>query len=168
MPIVTDLAFLRQPCASVLPAAAITGLVRDLFRELRERAAAGLSANQLGYRLRIFVMAMNEQPPICLVNPIIHKAKGHQTFEEGCLSLPDQFYLVTRPMMVVIRGEDQNRQAVQLRFSGREARTALHEYDHIGGRLIIDVGKLSTYRRQRRVSIDLAKPSTGWKPQSAR
>ncbi len=160
LPIITDLALLRQPCAWVLAETPIDNLVRDLFRELQEHGAQGLSANQIGPHLRVFVMAMNEQPPICLVNPVILKAKGHQTFEEGCLSLPDQFYVVTRAMMVVIRGEDQHRQAVKLRFSGPGARTALHEYDHLGGRLTIDVGKPLTGPRPQRVRAN--PPSLMW------
>ncbi|KKN39340.1 hypothetical protein LCGC14_0744450 [marine sediment metagenome] len=160
MHIITDLDFLRQPCASVPADTPIDDLVRDLFRELQERGAQGLSANQLGRQLRVFVMAMNEQPPICLVNPIIHKARGHQTFEEGCLSLPDQFYVVTRAMLVVISGENQHRQAVKLRFSGPEARTALHEYDHTGGRLIVDVGKPLT--GPRRLQVRANPPSLMW------
>ena len=146
MNIITDLDFLRQPCAWVPADTPIDDLVHDLFRVMQELQALGLAANQLGHQLRVFVMAMNEQPPICLVNPIIHKARGHQTYTEECLSLPGQTYRVTRPMTVLVKGEDQHRQAVKYRFSGGEARTACQELDHLDGRLIVDVGKRLSVR----------------------
>ncbi len=81
------------------------------------------------------------RPPTVIVNPRIEKRKGHQTYTEGCLSLPGQLYTVTRPMKVVLQGENVLHRPVQYRLTGWDTRVACHEIDHLDGKLISDVGE---------------------------
>lgn len=136
--IVTDIEQLRRPTSFVEPGSDITEIVANLFRELQEFNASGLSANQLGYSLRIFVMTLDSSPPICCVNPIIAKEKGHQERNEKCLSLPGIIRRVKRPNSVTIKCLNQYLRPVRHKFQGLEATIACHEIDHLLGKLIID------------------------------
>ena len=142
--IVTDISFLRKRTEEVQEGEDISEIVASLFRELQEFNAEGLSANQLGYNKRIFVMTMKPYPPICVVNPIITKVRGSQVREEGCLSIPETMrragsgISVRRPQQIIIKGLNQYFKPVKYKLSGFQARKACHELDHLNGKLIID------------------------------
>jgi len=142
MNIVTVIEQLRRPTEWVKDNDDIGEVVDNLFKGLKEFKeiynTLGLAANQLGYNLRIFVMVMTPSPPICIVNPILHKEKGHQVRSEGCLSLPGVVVKVKRPQQVVIKGLNQYRKPVKYRLRGQRARIACDELDHLAGKLIID------------------------------
>lgn len=141
MEIVTKVEALRKPTKPVKESADIREIyetVANLFRELKEHNALGLSANQLGYDLSIFVMRMDPLPPICVMNPTITKQRGHQFSEEGCLSLPGVVVSVKRPYQVTVRGLNQYFKPVKHKLSGIWARVVCHEIDHLHGKLIID------------------------------
>ena len=138
MNIITTVSLLRRPTEWVDGNDDIGEIVASLFAELKERAVLGLSANQLGYKKRIFVMTMKPYPPVCIVNPLITKQRGSQVGEEGCLSLPGLGVKVKRPHQIVIKGENQYRKHVKYKLSGQQARIACHELDHLVGRLITD------------------------------
>jgi len=136
--IVTDIRFLRKRTEEVQEGEDISEIVASLFQELKEFNAEGLSANQLGYNKRIFVMTMKPYPPICVVNPIITKVRGNQLGEERCLSLPGVTVKVKRPQQIIIKGLNQYFKPVKYKLSGFQARKACHEIDHLNGKLIID------------------------------
>jgi len=136
--IITTVTLLRRPTEWVDGNDDIGEIVASLFAELKERDALGLSANQLGYKKRIFVMKMKPYPPVCIVNPLITKQRGSQVGLEGCLSLPGLGVKVKRPQQIVIKGENQYRKHVKYKLSGQQARVACHELDHLVGRLITD------------------------------
>lgn len=138
MNIVTNVAKLRKPTEWVAGDDDSSEIAASLFAELKERNAVGLSANQLGYKKRIFVMTMKPSPAVCIVNPLITKQRGNQIGEECCLSLPGVSVTVKRPQQVVIKGENQYRKHVRYKLSGQQARIACHEIDHLVGKLIID------------------------------
>lgn len=138
MEIVTDLVRLRKTTNLVKDGDDINQCLDDLFRELEEHSAIGLSANQLGHDYRIFVMRMPTGPPICLVNPMISKQRGSNVRDEGCLSIPGVEVTVKRPQQIVIKGVNRYFKPVKYRFSGLQARVAYHEIDHLFGRLILD------------------------------
>ena len=143
--IVTDPELLRLPTVKVNPErdlAALDVLVGNLFQVMaqrqRQRQGLGLSANQIGSKLRVCVLAMAPDSPICLVNPVLHKVKGSQTAEEGCLSLPGVIMRTRRPAEVVVVALNQYLHLVKYRFRNLRAVTLCHELDHLDGRLIID------------------------------
>ena len=117
-----------------------------MFRVMKERQAQGLSAVQVGRRLRLFVLLDEPGAPLCLVNPVITKSKGSIVAVEGCLSIPapegtKDPYLrmpVPRPKRITIQGLNQYMRPVRYRFVGALARRACHEMDHLNGKLITD------------------------------
>lgn len=146
MNIVTNITQLRKPTQWVDADEDISEIVANLFQGLKEHNALGLSANQLGYNKRIFVMTMKPFPPVCVVNPIITKEKGSQLGEESCLSIPKtrqpgSAIMVKRSRGIVIKGESQWRKHVKYRLNGQKARIACHELDHLTGKLITDYRK---------------------------
>lgn len=138
MNIITNVTPLRKPTKWVDGNDDIGEIVASLFAELKEHNALGLSANQLGYKRRIFVMTMKPSPAVCIVNPLITKQRGYQIGEEGCLSLPGIIVKVKRPQQIVIKGENQYRKHAKYKLSGQQARIACHEMDHLVGKLITD------------------------------
>lgn len=138
MKLVTNVTQLRKPTKEVDGDEDISEIVANLFEGLKEYHALGLSANQLGYNKRIFVMRMNAYPPVCVVNPIIAKERGSQLAEETCLSLPGVGVRVKRPYQIVVKGENRYRKPVKYRLRGQQARIACHEMDHLWGKLITD------------------------------
>ncbi len=77
--IVTDPEVLRLPSIKVNPErdlATLDELVGNLFQVMAQRQGLGLSANQIGSKLRVCVLAMAPDSPICLVNPVLHRVKG--------------------------------------------------------------------------------------------
>ena len=69
----------------------------------------GISAVQVGILKRLVVIDLYDgNKPLKLVNPVIVKAKGEQEVEEGCLSFPNQFAKVIRPMEVTVKALDEN------------------------------------------------------------
>jgi len=142
MKIVTNIHQLREPTKWVKDED-ISEIVANLFEGLKEYNALGLSANQLGYDKRIFVMVMKPYPPVCIVNPVITKERGNEVRGEACLSLPEtrkpnSAIMVKRPKKVTVKGLNQYRKPVKYRLNGQQARTACHEVDHLTGKLITD------------------------------
>jgi peptide deformylase len=79
---------------------------------------------------------MNEQEHIHeLVNPQIIETSGEQTGWEGCLSLPGQYGMVTRPMKVKVRAQDRNGEWFEVEDEGLTARCFCHEIDHLEGHM---------------------------------
>jgi len=101
---------------------------------------------------RIIVMdcvkAEDEAPkPMVLINPeIITASDETNVYEEGCLSIPDQFAEVTRPKQVQVRWMDLNGGEQTQEFDGLWATCVQHEIDHLNGKLFIDY--LGAMKRQ--------------------
>ena len=73
-----------------------------------------------------------------LINPVIMEKSGSQTGSEGCLSVPDRFEEVERPMTVTVRAQDRNGKNIVITAEGFKARAFCHEIDHLDGILYID------------------------------
>ncbi|MBA7639998.1 Peptide deformylase [subsurface metagenome] len=138
MEIVTDIKKLRKPTEWVKQSDLVLEVAAALFEGMREHDAVGMSANQLGYDLRMFVMELRQHTQICIVNPVMTRTKGSYERQEGCLSLPGIVIHVKRPMEVRVKGVNQYFKPVNYKFTGIEARQACHEIDHLIGKLITD------------------------------
>ncbi|MCL2662447.1 MAG: peptide deformylase [Oscillospiraceae bacterium] len=68
-----------------------------------------------------------------LINPEIVTEEGEQTGNEGCLSIPGVYGIVTRPETVVVRAQDRNGKTFEIEVSEMTARAACHEVDHLNG-----------------------------------
>lgn len=119
--------------------------VRELIKAMRQSMHAaegvGLSANQIGLDIKVFV-AKVENKFYAVFNPeIIRSSKETISLDEGCLSVPGIFGLVERPAKVTLKGWDQNGKPIRIKAWGLLARVFQHEVDHLNGHLFIDKAK---------------------------
>ncbi|MEP2640384.1 peptide deformylase [Roseobacter sp.] len=122
----------------------LRALADDMLQTMYEAPGVGLAAPQVGILQRLVVMDCikgdTEAPrPMVMFNPEIVSASDElNVYEEGCLSLPDQYADVTRPAEVEVRWMDRDGNAQQQVFDGLWATCAQHEIDHLDGKLFID------------------------------
>jgi len=118
-------------------------LMDDMLETMYDAKGIGLAAIQIGVPKRIIVMDIGnrdkEKEPMFFVNPVIkNKNSEHSTYEEGCLSVPNQFAEVNRPSTCEIEFLDYNGNKKILSASGLLATCIQHEMDHLEGILFID------------------------------
>lgn len=120
----------------------------NLYNTMVNNDGLGLSACQVGYPYRVFAMRTNEENPLVLFNPrIVDLSENLVSMKEGCLSFPLLYLNVKRPDRVRIRYQDFNGQTTTNTFIGMSARVALHEYDHLEGKVFTQVA--SSFESQR-------------------
>ena len=88
-------------------------LIFDMLDTMYEEMGVGLAAPQVGILKRIVVIDIGEGP-IIMINPEILETSGEQTGEEGCLSLPGKYGIVTRPNHVKVRFQDEHMDTVEM------------------------------------------------------
>jgi peptide deformylase len=118
-------------------------LMDDMLETMYAAPGIGLAAIQVGIPQRVIVMdlAKEEEPPAprYFVNPEILEIDGEtQTYEEGCLSVPDFFDEVERPKRVRLRYLNYKGEKVEEWAEGMYAVCIQHEMDHLQGTLFID------------------------------
>lgn len=144
------------------PVAAITEdvrvLARDMLDTMYDAPGVGLAAPQIGVLLRIITMDCTKDPeaapqPMVLFNPVILSVSEEtSTYEEGCLSIPDQYAEVDRPATVRVLWTDLDGAERQQEFEGLWATCVQHEIDHLDGKLFIDhIGPLKRQMITRRM-----------------
>ena len=118
-------------------------LMDDMLETMYHANGIGLAAIQIGIPKRIIVMDISKnnekKNPMYFVNPIIkNKNKDLSTYEEGCLSVPNQFAEVDRPATCEVEYLDYSGEKKILKASGLLATCIQHEMDHLEGILFID------------------------------
>ena len=118
-------------------------LMDDMLDTMYAENGIGLAAIQIGVPKRIIVMDLSKDPekkePRYFVNPIIkNKNKEKVKYEEGCLSVPDQFAEIERPNACEVEYLDYNGKKQLLKADGLLATCIQHEMDHLEGILFID------------------------------
>ena len=118
-------------------------LMDDMLETMYEANGIGLAAIQVGIPKRIIVMDIskneNKKEPLYFVNPVIkNKDIVKSTYEEGCLSVPNQFAEIDRPKNCEIEYLDYNGEKKLLKAEGLLATCIQHEMDHLEGILFID------------------------------
>ena len=114
-------------------------LLDDMAETLLASGGVGLAAPQVGVlRRAVLVIETNvpegeEEQLIELINPEIIESSGEQYGAEGCLSFPDEYGLVRRPMDVTVRAQDRNGETFTVSGTGLTARCFCHEIDHLDG-----------------------------------
>jgi peptide deformylase len=131
-------------------------LIADMFETMYDAPGIGLAAIQVGVPQRILVIDLQEEEdekgnpirdPHVFINPELTDPSDQiRTYEEGCLSVPDQFADVDRPDGVTVRWLDENGEQHEERLEGMLATCIQHEMDHLEGILFID--HLSRLKRQ--------------------
>jgi peptide deformylase len=133
---------LRQRAEPVaLVDAEVRRLVEDLFDTMYASKGVGLAANQVGLARRVAVVDVgaDSPEPLVLINPVIAQ-RGDTTdvSEEGCLSIPEIFGDVERPVSIVLEALDRDGTPYRLEVTGYQARAIQHEIDHLDGVLFLD------------------------------
>ena len=118
-------------------------LMTDMLETMYAANGIGLAAIQIGIPQRIIVMDIckekNKKEPRFFVNPIIkNKDPFNATYEEGCLSVPNQFAEVDRPSKCEVEYLDYNGNKQLLKADGLLSTYIQHEMDHLEGILFID------------------------------
>ncbi len=112
-------------------------ILDDMKDTMYKADGVGLAAPQIGILRRYCIIDVGDGL-IELINPVITEVEGSQTDNEGCLSLPNRFEEVTRPMKVSVRAQDRNGNNFTVTGEGLKARALCHEIDHLDGILYID------------------------------
>ena len=118
-------------------------LMNDMLETMYDAKGIGLAAIQIDVPKRIIVLDIskseNEKKPMFFVNPlIINKDLNLTTYEEGCLSVPDQFAEIDRPSKCEVEYLDYDGNKKLLKADGLLATCIQHEMDHLEGILFID------------------------------
>ena len=118
-------------------------LMDDMLETMYAANGIGLAAIQIGVPKRIIVMDLskdeNKKEPRYFVNPVIKKSDSlKSTYEEGCLSVPNQFAEIDRPRKCEVEYLDYNGEKKLLVAEGLLATCIQHEMDHLEGILFID------------------------------
>lgn len=138
---------LREPTIEV---PAVTDEIRELVRDLTDtmyaQNGAGIAAIQIGRLERIFLIdgkvagGDDNSPPLVFINPeIVETGKGLAISEEGCLSFPDVFVEIKRPRWAKLRATNLEGQSFEAEGDGLLGRALQHEFDHLTGKLMIDL-----------------------------
>jgi len=122
---------------------AVRRLMDDLLETMYAAPGIGLAAPQVGVLSRVIVVDIakeGEEPrPHRLANPeIVWRADEEAVYEEGCLSLPEQYAEVTRPARARIRYLDYENEIREIEADGLLATCIQHEMDHLDGVLFVD------------------------------
>ena len=113
-------------------------LTRRMREAMKKAHGVGLSANQIGLDLNVFV-AQVENKFYAIFNPkIISRSKEELIMEEGCLSVPEIFGNVRRSEKIILEGCDKNGKKIKIKAWGLLARVFQHEIDHLNGGLFTD------------------------------
>ena len=118
-------------------------IMDDMLETMYQANGIGLAAIQIGIPKRIIVMDLakgeEKKNPMYFVNPVIkNKNQNLATYEEGCLSVPDQFAEVDRPSTCEVEYLDYYGEKKILKAEGLIATCIQHEMDHLQGILFID------------------------------
>ncbi|NMD38137.1 MAG: peptide deformylase [Christensenellaceae bacterium] len=115
-------------------------LLDDMAHTMQQKEGVGLAAPQVGILRRVAVIDINDGEGLReLINPVIMNEEGEQQGQEGCLSVPGRAGLVTRPQKLTVKAKDRHGKEFKLEAEGFLARAICHEYDHLNGRLYVDI-----------------------------
>ncbi len=125
----------------------IKRLFNDMLATVKKADGIGLAAPQISrdLNLALIYLADMDIPPFPIINPVITESgKELVEIEEGCLSLPGVFGMVSRPKKITVTFQDYEGKPVTITDDGWLARVIQHEIDHLHGTLIIDKFKSIT------------------------
>jgi len=129
---------------------AVKKIVADMFDTMYDARGIGLAATQVGIEQRIVVIDLQEtegegedakpvRKPLVYINPeLVSVSEETSFYNEGCLSIPEQYAEVERPTSCRARWLDEQGTAQEGDFDGLLATALQHEIDHLNGVLFID------------------------------
>ena len=109
-------------------------LEKGLVETMEKYGGLGLSANQVGIDLSVFVMRTQDEGIVAFFNPEITQiSKETEMMKEGCLSFPDIYIMLKRPKVVVMDYQTVEGEQRSIKLEGLGARCVQHEIDHLNG-----------------------------------
>lgn len=134
---------LKKPCDPVAKVTSeVSDLAHDMLETMYDAPGIGLAAPQVGVMIRLIVMDCIKDgvpEPMVLINPlVVWSSEDVTTYEEGCLSIPDQYADVKRPGTVKVQWMGLDGQTNERLFEGLWSTCVQHEIDHLDGKLFID------------------------------
>ena len=131
----------------------ITTLLDDMIDTMRSAEGVGLAGPQVGVARRIVVVECTPGEVYELINPVIVEKDGVQLGKEGCLSLPGQCGIVSRPMTVTVEATNRKGERFRVSGTGLLARAFCHELDHLDGILYPKVAqRMLTYEEMMKMN----------------
>ncbi len=137
---------ISSPVEAITPE--IQTLIDDMFETMYAAPGIGLAAIQVGVPRRILVIDLQDpetedgdpvRKPMVFVNPeILRSSETERPYNEGCLSVPDQYAEVDRPESIRARWLDRDGKVHEEELEGMLATCLQHEMDHLEGVLFID------------------------------
>lgn len=129
--------------------AEIRQLAEDMLETMYDAPGVGLAANQINVQKRIVVIDVSEDKsaPLVFINPEIIDKQGERDHEEGCLSVPEAYEMVTRADTVRVKALNLDGESFELEADELLATCIQHEIDHLDGKLFVDY--ISNLKRQR-------------------
>jgi len=126
----------------------LRALIADMLETMYDAPGIGLAAIQIGVPKRVLVIDLQEQEdaegkpirqPRVFINPeLFDPSDDHSVYNEGCLSVPDQYAEVERPAVIHARWLDEQGLQHEEKLEGLMATCLQHEMDHLEGILFID------------------------------
>lgn len=112
----------------------LAALLDDMAETLKVAEGVGLAAPQVGILRRVCIVDVDDGKGLVeLVNPKIVAYSGKQSGAEGCLSCPNEYGVVERPMFVTVKAQDRYGEEFTIKGEGLKARAFCHEIDHLDG-----------------------------------
>ena len=128
--------------------AGLRSLVEDMFETMYDAPGIGLAAIQVGVAQRVLVIDLQEKDeetgdtirdPLVFINPeILEVSEEFSIYNEGCLSVPEQYADVARPAVIRARWFDVDGKEYEEELDGLLATCLQHEMDHLQGILFVD------------------------------
>lgn len=126
----------------------VRATIADMFETMYDARGIGLAATQIGIERRIFVMDLQEpeeeggepvRRPMAFINPeILSISDETSVYNEGCLSIPEQYAEVERPTRCRVKWQDADGKPHEEDMDGLMATCVQHEIDHLNGVLFTD------------------------------
>ena len=121
----------------------IKNLMDEMIKTMYDAPGIGLAAIQIGVPKRVVVMDLSKdsdkKEPMYFINPeITWKSNVNSSYEEGCLSIPNQFAKIERPDKCHVKYLDYNGEEKEIKAEGLLSTCIQHEVDHLNGILFID------------------------------
>ncbi len=127
----------------------IRQLAHDMLETMYQAPGIGLAATQVNVLKRVIVIDISDDnsDPLILVNPELIATEGEREFQEGCLSVPEAYEMVTRADTIKFKALDLDGKPFERSAEGLLATCVQHEIDHLDGKLFVDY--LSNLKRDR-------------------
>jgi peptide deformylase len=108
-------------------------LVTRMLHTMQQHRGIGLAANQVGERIRVFVMSIDGHSWACFNPEILESSTDLTDYDEGCLSFPGESCIIKRPNTIDVRYYDVAGIEIIEKLTGLPSRCFQHELDHLNG-----------------------------------